>query len=383
MKRLMTVLLMMTTTSLLAAEPATKDTGTRYAARMLRIKNVASGQEEATTRELLLDVASDLAPKFAGVEAKQLTNWITIQPVIAGDLTLSMEITLRPENGAKPAAGALADAIVEEMNRRITANFEQLSDREVARATEEVEDAKRRAAEMQERAQALRLKVRQLAGRADVSSAGVTNAVTRLEEEKQRLELDLRGKNAKREALAQQIAEAAKAIETKVAGDAIAAELKKVVEARELTLKNVEQVFANGQASQSDVSESVAKLAEARSKLLQQQRDAALAAGGQALIDMNKELMSLSVDVRALQAQLDFINDRLPGLAAAAEQLDGLQQVESQLTRANSAMEQTNESLRSLQRTLRQTPRALIVVISAKDGPEVEDLTSGSGGPSH
>src|SRR5439155_13841700 len=102
-----------------------------------------------------------------------------------------------------------------------------------------------------------------------------------LQTQREAVQIDLAAKQARRDALAEQIAKFSDEIRAKVKDDPIANELAKVVEVREAKIKRMqENPSAFGKA---EAEEALAPLAEARAKLLERREQAALAAGGDIL----------------------------------------------------------------------------------------------------
>ena len=96
---------------------------------------------------------------------------------------------------------------------------------ERAQAAMELSDAEHRVNE-------LRAEMRKLTGRSEISTKTISETVTALEDESTKLELDILAKTARRDALAKEIADQSAKVQQKIAGDAIAGELQKVVEAQ-------------------------------------------------------------------------------------------------------------------------------------------------------
>jgi chromosome segregation ATPase len=115
----------------------------------------------------------------------------------------------------------------------------------------------------------------------------------------------------------------------------------------------------------------VAQLAEARAKLLERKRDAAAESGGDVLASLNKELLTLSVDLRELEARLKFVEAHLPGLRDAMDQLDAWERAEAQLQQARTEQAKASDELHTLSRQGRRHPPA-DVRSAAKHRPRIE-----------
>ena len=125
----------------------------------------------------------------------------------------------------------------------------------------------------------------------------------------------------------------------------------------------MKQLSGQGQATAAAVSDAVGQAAEARAKLLERQRDAALDAGGDVVAALNRELSTLSVDLRELTARLEFVQARLPGLRDATDLLDTWDRAQRNESRAQSDLDSLTDEVRLLNRRFAamQPPRVFVV----------------------
>jgi hypothetical protein len=318
-----------------ASAPASTQpvSGTRYATRTFRITwHGLQPDDPMFYSEALSDSVHKLAPavvrRALDVDGAVSVNAVSRQSSI--DLLLTLNL---PED-ARPAAKELAAKALEDVQEQATARFQQQWAEETLPRREAADEAKERVRSAEDEAAKLRREMRDLAGRADISDKTITDALTRLEEEKQKIELDQMAKTARRGALEEQIARESAKIEKKMEADPIAAELQKVVDARQQKAEFANQQAGSGVISMGEVRDAVAQLAESRAKLLERKRDAAAEAGGDALASLNKELLTLSVDLRELEARLKFVQERLPHLRDAMDRLDAYQRAEAALLAA-------------------------------------------------
>lgn len=290
----------------------------------------------------LQERARELGAEKAGLKEGNLDKWFQ-----SGNYSNGLVITvklgeIRPP--PPPVAAEIADELVQ-FTRDYAANQQK---RELERAMKYVDAAQQRSAEAEQQIKQIRQRLRDLSGRSDISHQTLTNALSAIDEEVQKLKLERLAKESRRRALEEEIAKATKRIETRVESDSIAAELQKVVEAREQSVQQLRRMHESGQASQTEVAEGVAKAAEARARLLQQQRDAAAAAGGSALETFNRELMTLAIDAREIEAKLDYLEERLPALRAAVELLDESVRTENEARDARQNLDQARETMRRI-----------------------------------
>jgi chromosome segregation ATPase len=275
-------------------------------------------------------------------------------------LGISIEIHL-PET-AVPAAKELADALVEWSEQYVRDASSKRAQAVLQQAQSAVAAFTRSSGAAEQKYHALRDKLRDLTGRIDVSSDAIGAAVTRLETERQKLQLDALAKSARREALEQAIAESSQRIEQRVAADPIAAELQKVVDARQLRVDSLKKLAAAAATNQTEVSDGIAAAAEARAKLLQRRHDAAAESGGSALDGFNHELMTISIDSKELSAKLDYLKKQLDGLRQASDEEDSLKRLETDATQAHDGLDSASHRLRDIEQQIAtRTPPHIVI----------------------
>jgi chromosome segregation ATPase len=274
---------------------------------------------------------------------------------------LEVKVALDDQPNVRPMAKELADQIVQTIGTVARGQVEHLRKEQLEPLLKERDNAKGRVEQARARFTNVRAEARKLAGRADASPKTIAAALSKLEEEQQKLELDEIGKNARREALEKQIADSSNAVEKKTAADPIAAELKKVVEARTKRAEETQQAAGSGLATPREAQDAIAAAAEARAKLLERQRDAATEAGGDGLASLNKELFTLSVDLRELNARLHYVREHLSNLSNATELADEADAAESELDDARAQLKSADDALRAFNR---QAPRPPVVTVT-------------------
>ncbi len=140
-----------------------------------------------------------------------------------------------------------------------------------------------------------------------------------LQSQHETVEIDQAAKEARTDALGQQIAKFSAEIEAKIKEDPIAGELEKVVKFREANVARNESANKAGAVTQQELDASVAEAAEARAKLLERRGAAVRAAGGDTVADWNREMMNLAVDQAEMNARSKAINERLDRLTNAGD----------------------------------------------------------------
>ncbi|MBA3272986.1 MAG: hypothetical protein H0T11_03820, partial [Chthoniobacterales bacterium] len=196
---------------------------------------------------------------------------------------------------------------------------------------------------------------------------GIQDAAATMDAERQRLELENVGKTARRRAIEEHIAEQAARIAARVKEDPIAAELEKVVQAREVSVKRAQKLHESAAAPASDVSDAVATAAEARAKLLQRRLDAGTEVGGETLEALNRELTTLSIDLHEIEARFDFVKKELEKLSEATRALSDISYLEAAIAEAREMKKQTTATWERVQWTIGASSPPRIDVIFSDD----------------
>ena len=358
----------------IAKEPATTQaiSNTRYAHRSISVSSSAEYAPDFNEVISFLErKAAEMGPTMLNLPAEKMDppNFVVTTGMDGGKMMLDLKVNPQDQPGLRPAAKEFLNAMVSSLETYIRDDFQKRRDRALQLAHREQDVSAKQLDDATAQAQELRVKLRELAGRADVSTQGVTAAVSRLEEEKEKLELDLLGKKARREALEKEIAEQADRLQKQAQTDPVVAELKKVVEARETKLKQMRQMNEAGTATQSELNDAIATVAEARAKLAERERGGAIGegGGGQMLDALNRERITLSVDLHELEARLKLVEARLPGLRSAMDQLDALQRAEGDLNNARDAQASSTNHLRDMSRRLESADPPQVLITQTED----------------
>ena len=316
-----------------AAPPTPSETRTSY--RQLEVRGPWGNPPlDDVVRVVLQKRMKALAPEFnlapdAVADALEIHSGGNASP---DEAEFRLHLALRPP--AKAASREMMDRLLKGLPAELGQVRKQMADAALKELRDDHAERTARRDAARKRHGELVAQARQLTGQLEPSPQRVRAAAVELETEQQRIELDLLAKSARREAMEEEIARQSGAIEKKIADDAIAAELGKVVAAREKRLDVIREMVKNGHAGTSEVDEQVAVIAESRAKLLQRQREAANEAGGETLQSFNRELLTLSVDLRELRVRLDAIKKRLAEFGEALSKLEAAQEAEQEAVEA-------------------------------------------------
>jgi transposase len=380
MKPLIASLVILLAASFALAQATTQGvSGTRYAVRSIHIDPGNYGFSSNEIDSFASNRAGELAPQILHVPGDQIHYSVVWTHM--GDDSSTVELTVKlPDPHAPSAAKEFADRWAADTADFVKTYAQRSRDQALAPLARARDEANQRLADAQNRVDQLRKQIRDVAHRADVSVKNINEAVTRLEEERQKLELDQMGKTARRLALEKEIAEQTDRVEHKSENDPIAEELSKVVDGRKAQVERLEKLAASKDASQSEVEEALGRFAEARAKLLERKRDAAIEAGGEAIAGLNRELLTLSIDLRELEARLQYVKQHLPGLLEAMDHVDDLDRAQGDLALARDEYVAADKELRQF--NLRSSKPPQLTIANVADGAEVpeENTLFGGGG---
>jgi len=295
-------------------------------------------------RPKLTGTAVDHPGAITEASDDQLGDWLSV-----GQNGNEIHISVRLPQSAPPVAAEVADDLVEFMRGYLVKEYEDARKQSVARAQLEFDLQQRMAEEVNRQLSQIRATLRDLSGRSDVSPKTLTGALSSMDDELQRLQIERLSKDARRQALEEQIAELTERVQKRIESDPIATELKKVVDAREESVATLKKMYESGTSSRAELTQAVAQAAEAKAKLLQQQRDASAAAGGTSLEAFNRELMTLSIDAKELNTKTKYLEERLPRLRQAVELLDEYTRIDQRAKEMNGSLDVVTRNLQDAQ----------------------------------
>lgn len=317
----------------LSEPPTTQSSNGELAVRHLQLSGQDSTRVGAALRFIddfksysdFAEVDRDLAPGGmpgeGGTFIKTTVNYDTDQATI----------TIGPASyeKAKLTNDQAADLIVGIARERFadTNGLEQakLDDARVVETTARID-------ELQRRLEDERTALRKQTGATDVSPASIRQSMDAMQMQEEQVKIDLAAKQARSDALAEQIARFSSQIQEKIKADPIAAELQKVVEYQQKQLDLAQQQQKSGTAPQREVDQVASHLAEAKAKLLERQEAAANAAGGDVVSNWNRELMTISIDLAELRARSKALDQQLAAYANADDYLNNADQWLAQIS---------------------------------------------------
>jgi hypothetical protein len=224
--------------------------------------------------------------------------------------TALLQLSVRVERSVADAdakAGRLLAALSKRLEQVLVERNEGTLSRrreDLARAAEQVTQAEQQLGQVQE----LQQKLYAEAGQSELSRTAILADLQGAEQELQHVGMKLASLHARQNATAEQIARIGKEIAARAQEDPVAVELQKIVELREQALKKEKETKEAGMFSGTAGEEAVAL---ARAELAKQRQAAAQAAGGNLLAELNKEVVTLAVDIAEAEARGEYFHTRL------------------------------------------------------------------------
>jgi len=219
---------------------------------------------------------------------------------------------------------------------------------------QELDQFRRRAAEAQDRLTKLRRMLRDITHRVDVSPETLRGAITRLEDERDKLALDTESMVYRKKAIEDAIAEITAKSAEAMKKDRVAVELDKLIQSREVELKRMQQLAAEKNVSQADVEATEARVGEARVRLWERQEVVNRTAGGDVLADLNKELAMLSINSFESEHRLQRLKIAVADYSKAVDQIDELENAQAAKAAAQQAALEAENHMAEHLRSLRQ-----------------------------
>jgi hypothetical protein len=323
-----------------------------------------SGDPVKSLENYFPHIASDLGMQLLGANVPEAGNQV-LQSAQDGKF-YTLRVTL-DKTGWKPVAKEFIDTLIERAQQEMQQDYDNRRGREMDMRQAEVARIHSQRVQAEQEIEDLRTKLHQTTGRLDVTPKNLREAMTKLQDERQQLELDLRGKDARGDAIAKAIAELTAQAEAKNKGDEVLAELRQVVEAREKQLEMMKKNFASGLNTSVEVQQVAAQAAEARAKVAERKRDALAAAGGDALASLNRELRMLAIDRAEQEARFKLVSQRLDQIGGEVDTIDRYDQLLSSFPKLVERDDESQANFREIVARLDMAMRPALNVTLSRD----------------
>jgi hypothetical protein len=359
------------------AAPKPPPSDTTSAERMVRVYWEPSAQPpdigNILSRVFSKEVAGARGRETLGVPPEVVMEVLGLQSakVEPNCFSLSFRVSFNPNRpGIRPAAREFADELIgllsehlEEERMRQARPLIELAELEAHQAETDLDKVRSQISQVQDA-------LREGSGRTDVSPEGILGAMTRLEDERQRLELDLAGMEARLDEVQRSYDRAQALAANDAKADPVLPELEKAVAIQEKLSAVARQQFEAGRISQKELADAEARLIDVKVQLLERRTNlAAIRSGAGSLSGLNQQLQELSIDIRDRRARLDYVANRLKPLRNASELIARYQNLESSHQSLQRVWEETQTQLRAAKRQARGLARDRVVVVEAVNQP--------------
>jgi len=284
-------------------------------------------------------------------------------PATVDDLEMMREgpnlrFVIIPKGAVQPTQDEVLTVIRDSFLDVVTNFFNEFHAREIAEMrdqdAQELQMIRRRTDEAQDRLSKLRSTLRQIIHRVDVSPETLRGAITRLEDERDKLALDAEAMGVRKGAIEKTIARITETGADQMKKDRVAVELEKLIQSRETELKRMQQLAAENSVARAEVEASEGRLGEARVRLWERQEIVSRSAGGDLLADLNKELAMLSINMAESEVRLDRLGKAVTDYAKAVDLIDELENAQAARQAAQNAAIEAETRVGEHMRSLRQ-----------------------------
>ena len=352
-----------------AATPQGAPPNTTFAQRTLRITSNTNSTPDFTVvlgRLRSVEIAGAMGKGILGLSPEEAVATIA-EPEWTGnpsEVKLSVDLDPRTYPKARPAAKEFADRLVAKFTELLA---QERRDEDMPRVQQAREwfDAARHdydsvLARMKEKGALL----------GGQSPEAVRASLSKLEDERQRLELELAGMEARQRAVEEWLDRTSKQMEEQAKADPVIAELEKAVAAQEQVVKMARRQSESGTVPQTEVAAAEAKLSDVKINLLDRKRGTGTAAGAQdPLANLTRELQSLSIDTVDRKARLAFVEKRIAPLREAAASVSDFELLEAERASLRTELEQARQELRQAERAAQASAGGdRVVVVKSQDG---------------
>jgi hypothetical protein len=286
-------------------------------------------------------------------------------PATVADLELmndgrNIRLVIISKGAVQPTADEVMAMVKDSFMDVVNNFFNDYHAREIAQLRDvdliQLDQVRRRATQAQDQLAKLRGNLRSITHRVDVSPETLRGAITRLEDERDKLALDTESMKVRRKAIEDTIAEITAKTAEQMKKDRVAVELEKLIVSRETEVKRMQQLAAENNVSAAQLEESQGRLGEARVRLWERQEIVNRTAGGEVLADLNKELAMLSINSFESEHRLKRLQSAVDDYAKAVDYIDELENAQAARATAQQQVVEAENFANEHGRSLRTLP---------------------------
>lgn len=314
-------------------------------------KSLPAPSQEMLTKEVLalaakaqFDAQQKLGPEWEKEVDERMKVQVKDKPLEV-TLVTNLQGAADPERlrGATNWAAQMLPSMLGSLARAASAQ-------KLDRLEKEVHEQRNKVRELDTIIAQLRDELRQRSGFADVTPEGIQRALSEMDQQLRKLQLDMVGQSARQKALEAATAKAAKLAEERMNQDAVAAELEKIVAARLREVELLRKLAQNGRETPAAVNAAEAAVAEARARLLERREHSARGGGADLLMELNRELLMLTINAAETSARLDFAKDAVEKSRPMLSLLGELERRRIETGRAEAALADAEKSVAEFRR---------------------------------
>jgi hypothetical protein len=243
----------------------------------------------------VLGLTPEQTARTALLTTKVLEQAGIAEPVSEQRTLLRLEVIL-PE-GVKPAAKEFMASVI----ARFQSTVDEACQKEQDRLFKQIELTDREVAEASAELESIQHDL--LNNSQDLSSQGLRSSITTMMSQFQALQLEQASKEAYRQAIRERIKKVRDETVASLQADAISPELEKIVERREVELKNVQGMVDSGRATPVELNAQEDKLAQARIDLARRREELAKTGSASSLGQLTNELATLTMEAVQTEAR--------------------------------------------------------------------------------
>lgn len=202
------------------------------------------------------------------------------------------------------------------------------------------------------------------AGQVELTPEAVMDRIRQLNDERQRMDMDLLGQQARLKALQQQIQATSERILKESTEDAMIKPLEEKLTELRKHLDTVQQQFEQGMVPQSEVQKVRIALSEGEVQLADARRRVAQTGGGEVLGRLNEELAMQSVAGAETEARLNYLHEQIEKNRQLVRPADEYEmEILMEMPRAKRAYETSKLRVEELEQRIRTAVAPTVMVI--------------------
>jgi chromosome segregation ATPase len=194
--------------------------------------------------------------------------------------------------------------------------------------------------------ESMKVDLRDRIHRTEISPPVIHAAAATFDDQIESLELQAASNSARHDAIAKAIRQTANGAVASADNDVLVGELRNVIDARKKQVDFVHKQFDAGLATSADVTKAEAEFSNAQADFESHRQGVIVAASGDAIAALNKELIDVQIAQADNSAKLQFLRQRLDQIASGFSELDSLEQAQAQKLEAEKELDECRQELR-------------------------------------